>query len=158
MTYVPEIALMEAPLITVTQEADSTETIAKLREQLTQAELAFNEEIRRTEAARQRHYADIALISEKLIEEANDRGWCAEYDTVVDELNEELNVKIDVREREFTVEVAVTLTIRVSARDADSAREAASDIAADAEEACDNITGVISTFQSSYDYEVEESD
>jgi uncharacterized protein YdiU (UPF0061 family) len=136
-----------------TGSAQDAETIAKLQEQLTRTERAYNESLGHLRNARERHATDILTIGQKLIEEANDRDWCEEYDTIVEELNGDLHITLPVREREFTVEVSVVLTITVSAQDADSAESSARLIAGDVEEACDNFDGVISAFGN---YEVVE--
>jgi hypothetical protein len=61
------------------------------------------------------HRSDIAAIGQRLLDEADDRGWCDEYDTVVDELNKLLTVPLPTRERDFEVEIEVRVTVRVSA-------------------------------------------
>lgn len=80
-------------------------------------------------AARQRHEADIERVSDHLIEEAESRSWCSEYDRVVNEINEGMNVPLRQREREFsvTLDVTVRITRTVTAIDADAAGEIASE-------------------------------
>lgn len=51
---------------------------------------------------------DITTISNRLLDEAQRRGWCSEYDTIVAELNTELSVPL--RERR----VVQTITLEVS--------------------------------------------
>lgn len=70
------------------------------------------------EDARRNHKQDIRIIGERLIEVANDRDLCSDYDDVVDDVNERLYVKLPVRERDF----AVSVTIIVKVRDEDEAR------------------------------------
>jgi len=77
-------------------------------------------------SARANHERDIELIGQTLLDEANSRGWCSEFDTIVDDLNASLNVELRRHEREFDVTVTVTYGFSVTAVDAD----AASDIAA----------------------------
>ena len=101
-----------------------------------------------------RHRADVERIGERLLAEANDRGWCAEFDTIVDEINGDLYVELPVRERDFEVRVDVTLTISVSARNAEAAEEKAAEIAQHCERWLDRQDGVISNV-SDY-FEVEE--
>lgn len=66
-------------------------------------------------AARQRseHEQDIALIGEVLLREAQDRGWCDEFDTVVADLNDRLHIALPIRVREFTVRWTETYTVTV---------------------------------------------
>ena len=55
---------------------------------------------------------DTRLLSDKLIEEANRRNWCDEYDEIVDALNGLfLVLSIDQRTREYEVEVVLSGTI-----------------------------------------------
>lgn len=55
---------------------------------------------------------DSQILSEKLIEEANRRNWCDEYDEIVDALNGLfLVLSIDQRTREYEVEVVLSGTI-----------------------------------------------
>lgn len=87
------------------------------------------------DAARQRHEqsvsqhrADIAAIGERLLEEAKDRQWCGEYDTVVDELNKLLTVELPVRELDHEVEVNIRVTVRVAALGEEDAADKAAGI------------------------------
>ncbi len=75
--------------------------------------------------ARERHDSDIARIGERLIEEAESRGWCSEFDEIVDELNGSLHVDLPrrVRDYEVTVPITVSILVTVTARDEDEARE-----------------------------------
>lgn len=68
----------------------------------------------RLRQAHANHELDIERIGERLIEEANSREWCSVYDEVVADLNRRLNVELPTREREYTVEVDVSGTVRVT--------------------------------------------
>ena len=58
--------------------------------------------------------SDIDLIGTMLVEEANSRGWCSEYDYFVDKFNSDSKVAtIDPREKEYDVTVDVTVTMTV---------------------------------------------
>lgn len=53
-------------------------------------------------ASREAHRADVAKISEVLIEEADDRDWCEEYDSIIaEQINPHLSVKMKFRTREM---------------------------------------------------------
>lgn len=100
----------------LTAQLDDVRTsLAVCREQLAQA--------------RQIHRSDIALISERLTEEANDRGWCGEYDEILANLNRALSIELTPRTRDYCVTVPVTIyaCVYVSARDEDDAAEQARD-------------------------------
>lgn len=76
------------------------------------------------------HKRDIATIGERLMEEANDRGWCDIYDTVINELNDKLTIELPVREQEYEVSVSYTVELKttVMARNADEAKEDATSL------------------------------
>ena len=67
----------------------------------------------RLATAHRNHEADIKCIGDRLMAEAEEREWCNVYDEVISELNRRLHVELPVREREYTVEVEVTGTLRV---------------------------------------------
>lgn len=75
--------------------------------------------------AKARHEADIEQISETLIEEANRREWCGEYDEIVDRLNDHLHIQLQDREQEVTVvmDVVVRVTRTIMAKSEDIAAE-----------------------------------
>jgi hypothetical protein len=94
--------------------------------------LADNERILRAQldtarasldAEKDRHQADITRIGERLIEEANDRGWCRDYDSIVDDLNRNLHVELPVRMSDYdiTYTITVTVTHTCEGRDGDDA-------------------------------------
>lgn len=107
--------------------------------------MLFNANGSSTENAR-RHKHDIELIGKRLIDEANDRGWCSIYDEVVADLNEHLHLGLQERERSFTVRVTATVTFEIEVENetsADDAREIARDwIESDASEYINNVTKV----------------
>lgn len=96
----------------------AVERAERLREQV-------NSQEAQTQEAQQMHRADIAYISEVLIEEADNRDWCGEYDDIVHKINRSLSVRMDVRKREWEVTMDVTFRMSrtVTAEDADDARE-----------------------------------
>lgn len=49
------------------------------------------------------HRADIETISRILITEANDRGWCSEYDTIVERINEQITVPLLKRRQTYQI-------------------------------------------------------
>lgn len=103
------------------------------------------------------HQADIKLIGDRLIGEANDRGWCSEYDGIVDELNSDLMVELPLRRQNYQVAVQYTVYIDVEAGDEDDAREEASGIVNDIESRLDNMSGTNSAceVEESYNWVVE---
>ena len=93
-------------------------------------------------ANREKVYADelrsqawkcLEIIGERLISESEDRGWCNEFDRIIDEVNAELPgaFQLPTREKEFevtwsqTVTVVVDCSAQFTARNADEARDMA---------------------------------
>lgn len=84
---------------------------------------------RERDTARSHHSADISKIGERLIEEAESRSWCGEYDEIVNDLNTELNIELPLRRRSYIVTMDVTVRVykTVEAVDEDEAYEIASE-------------------------------
>ena len=149
---------MSTMLAIASGSAQDAQTIAELKATLALMKDTNTTLIERIEKAQQRHRTDIATIGEALMDEAEKRDWCYEYDTVVADLNRNLHVELPVRKREFSVTVNVQVTITVDATDESDARSQAYDIARDAESTLDKVDGVYtSNWDDSYSYEVEES-
>jgi hypothetical protein len=83
------------------------------------------------EDLRVKYAEDMSTISQRLIEEAENRGWCREFDDIIDEVNNKLvgPFPLDTREQDIEVEVTIratvyaTQTVTVRARDEDQAAE-----------------------------------
>lgn len=57
-------------------------------------------------------HSALAAIGEALMREAEDRGWCDEYDSFVEQVNRELaqyGAELPVREQDFEIEVGIFL-------------------------------------------------
>ncbi len=98
--------------------AERDMTIGSLQSQLERARTDVRE-------AQSRHERDMAVISEVLMAEAESRSWCSQYDAVVEEINSRMSgwYPLETREREYVV--TYTVSIRVTASDADCAQEEA---------------------------------
>lgn len=80
-------------------------------------------------------YRALEIIGERLLKESDDRGWCDEFDRIIDEVNESLPgpFALPVREKEYAVEWEETVTVtisrstRVTARNEEDAIEQARD-------------------------------
>ena len=140
--------------ITSRSEED-TQTIAELRTRIAGLRETNATLMRRVEEARDLHRSDIATIGETLMDEADKREWCDEYDSIVQGLNRHLHVELPLRKREYTVTVNVQVVITVEATDEDDARSEARDIARDAEKTVDGLDGVYTShWDDSYSYEI----
>lgn len=111
----------------------------------------------------------IGIIGERLLEEAEKRGWCSEFDEIIDEVNAKLPApfQLPVRERDFNVSWTETYTITVqrsatvTARNEDQACDLASEMycgEADEYEMRDAISyGNYEFSDDNSDYEAEEA-
>lgn len=88
------------------------------------ASVSYWEDRYRQEA--RRHTEDINTIGERLIHEADQRGWCEQYDEVIEDLNKTLHVDLPLRQREYEVSVSFTVHMNVTVT-ADSPEAAQSD-------------------------------
>lgn len=84
------------------------------------------------------HSRDIATIGRALLEEAEDRDWCDEFDTAVAALNEHLTIELPERTRMFSVDIPFkavyygTYTVEVEASTAElAAKKALADVDSD---------------------------
>jgi hypothetical protein len=80
--------------------------------------------------SRNNHQDDVRRISEALIEEADARGWCDDYDKFVEKLNSKLTVALETREQEYEVSATYILKVstKITARNIDDANERAADL------------------------------
>lgn len=77
---------------------------------------------------------DFNIVAGRIQQESEDRGWCDEYDTIVDDVNSQLQVfHMPTRKKDYDVEVIVSLTYQVTVRvddcaNGDEARERVEDM------------------------------
>jgi hypothetical protein len=114
----------------------------------------------RLAAAEQAHHADVAAIGARLLEEAEDRGWCAEFDEVVDSLNAVLRVELPLRVRAWAASFDLRVSVRIErARNEDDARAQAATIADQIERA---VYGMVAVTESDVedvdDFELDQID
>lgn len=111
---------MDTIVTVATPMSDTEQQIAGLQQTISDLRANLNE-------ARIKHNDDVQAIGEALIDEANTRGWCREYDKFVNELNGSLNIQLPLRNRDYIVTQTyrVTRTITISAVDSDDALEQA---------------------------------
>lgn len=62
------------------------------------------------------HRAEIAIITEQLIDAAESHDMCSTYDSVIQNLNRHLTVKLGVREQENSLLIEGSITIDFSRR------------------------------------------
>jgi len=80
--------------------------------------------------ARNNHASDINTIGERLIELAEAKGWCSEYDEEIEKLNADLCVPLPTRSHEYIA--TFTVTVEFESTDA-SASDIMGDIQRDLE-------------------------
>lgn len=95
--------------------------------------------VKRYEESREEAMRAIRRIGNRLIEEAESRSWCSEFDEIIDDVNTDLPgwLQLPERTREFEVTwtESYTVTVRRSISVEAKSEEQACDIAADWEEA-----------------------
>lgn len=92
-----------------------------------------NREAAAASEIRQQAWRCMEIIGDRLNQEAENRGWCDEFDSIIDEVNDDLpgGFQLPTREKEFEVTWTQTVTVTVdcsatfTARNADEAREMA---------------------------------
>lgn len=110
------------------------------------------------ENANRRHQEDIATIGATLLEEAESRDWCGEFDTIVEQVNSQLHRELPERRKSYTVRVTPSvLTIEIdAAANEDDAIEQAKEIAKELQECGDRLNGgSFPDYASNWDYEVD---
>lgn len=120
-------ALQEQIDLFARQKADDEQRITDLIREKTAVECDLEDAKRATQQAQIRHENDIATIGEALLEEAERRGWCSDFDEFVSDVNEKLYASLPRRIKDFDVYVEVIARVRVSvsAADEDEARSEA---------------------------------
>lgn len=118
----------------------------QLRVELCRAQELLRSAQQRNSTLREAHEQDIERIGRALIEQADSRDWCSEYDEIVKSLNRRLNVPLPTREKDYTV--TFTVTVSVTAVGRDEAREMANEMMSNASYGCSG----------SFDYDCESVD
>lgn len=142
------------PAIASGSAADA-EAIRQLSAQVTGLRAEVDQLMSHLRSSRERHQRDITLIGTALMEEAERRDWCGEYDEVVEDLNHKLSVELPTRTREYTVTYTLTVTVGVTAQNEDQAVEEARGTMDSIESRIDN--NYAGTYCNIDGYEVEES-
>ena len=87
-------------------EVQSTEHVNELDPEERAHLLDSIEEMRRErDLAQSVHRSEVALISEKLIDAAEQNEMCSTYDAVIDNVNRYITVKLGVREQDQTLQI-----------------------------------------------------
>ena len=100
--------------------APDTVELDSLRAEVT----SLNARLDSAVALNRKYSADAALIGSDLLDEAESRDWCGDYDNWVDDLNSRLSViKLPTREKDFDVTLTYTVNVytTVTARDSSHA-------------------------------------
>lgn len=94
---------------------------------------------REVDTVKECHRADIELISQHLLDEAEDRDWCEQFDDFVESINRKLHIELTPRATEHDVEFVLRFTVQVTARDMEEATEQAWEFAKRVERYADGI-------------------
>ncbi len=60
----------------------------------------------------EQHLSDIKNITARMYNEARERGWCGEFERIIEEVNEDLFVKIEARKLRVYYSATVVTTVR----------------------------------------------
>jgi hypothetical protein len=109
-----ETLTQEAPTVLATDVHPADPAVTALIEERDRLR-AENAQVRQHfEEYRTKVASDCEILSKKLIDEANDRGWCEQYDQIVESLNSRFSVlAIEERITDHEIEVIVTGTVSV---------------------------------------------
>ena len=110
-------------------------SVGKLIYLLADAFMSRNRAYKEKEKVVSETYQILEIIGNRLIEEADVRGWCSQFDEIIDEVNDKLpsGWALPNREKEYEVEVQVqgwastTYTVTVTARSAEDAQSLVDD-------------------------------
>lgn len=110
-------------------------SVGKLIFLLADAFMSRNRAYQEKEKAVSETWQILETIGNRLIEESELRGWCSQFDEIIDEVNGQLpsHWVLPTREKEYEVEVEVqgwistTYTVTVTARSADDAQSLVDD-------------------------------
>lgn len=128
--------------------------IASLKSDLVVARVDLDNNKKMRVEGREKHERDIRIIGEALIEEAEERDWCSQFDDFIEKVNNELSVELPLRQHEYDVEMLITqtrtqtVTVTVTARNTDEARRLVED------DPSNHFDGHISD----YDWDIEDEE
>lgn len=116
-------------------DPDANVTVGKLAALYANEALHTDGWVKKYEEAREDARKAIYIIGDRLVTESEQRGWCSEFDEIIDEVNETLPhwLQLPTRAREFNVtwteEYSVTVRrhATITARNEEQAAEIASD-------------------------------
>jgi hypothetical protein len=134
--------------------------LERLREEATGLRRTVADLRARLADAEQAHHGDIAAVGARLLEEAEARDWCGEYDEVVDSLNAVLRVPLPLRVRAWEASFDLRISVRIEhARNTDDARAQAATLAEAIERAVYEMTAVTaSDVEDRDDFDLTETD
>lgn len=140
--------------------APETTHLERLQEEATGLRRTVADLRARLADAEQAHHGDIAAVGARLLEEAEARNWCSEYDEVVDSLNAVLRVPLPLRVRAWEASFDLRISLRIEqARNEDDARAQAATLADRIERAVYEMDAVTaSDVEDSEDFDLAETD
>lgn len=147
----------EHPMLQVLRRrtaASTSQAVTQLQARLTAVTEESAQHQRLADERLQLHHADIARIGDRLRAEAGRRGWCHDFEELVDELNEQLTVELTHRGWPYLVDTTLTADLTVDARDDLAAREAAIVTIRQAEDQLRQLAGVYAYYTHAQDLTV----
>ena len=133
--------------------------VAHWRQRCERLEATLSDLRARLSCAQNAHRDDVAAIGARLLEEAEQREWCRDYDDIIDDLNRDLHQPLPLRMRTYDVTFDLRITIRVTdVPDEDDARERAAEIASSIERDVDLMDDVhTSTLAHPDDFQIDDA-
>lgn len=77
--------------------------VQALKQMVGELQAQVDQRTQEANEAHRQHVSDMATVSRHLIDEAQSRGWCSDYDRIIDTINQDLNVELDQRHVEYEV-------------------------------------------------------
>lgn len=106
-----DIILLQADFnILLDKYNKQSETLATTEAKILDNNIKYDALSRQLAERNRIHERDIELISDALINEAENRGWCDTYDEFIKELNHKLDIPLRERVSNYDVTITVTRT------------------------------------------------
>lgn len=107
--------VVPSPIRDAIVNPDKRPAVGTLIYDLWQTHQRANREQARANEISEKAWKCLEIIGERLIQEAENRGWCEEFDRIIDEVNDELPgaFALPMRQHEYEVTWTQTVTVNV---------------------------------------------
>lgn len=157
-----EWVVVPSPVRDALCNPDRRPAVGTLIYDLINAHLRANREQQRATEISDQAWRCMSIIGERLNQEAEDRGWCDTFDSIVEEVNSQLPgpFALPTREREYEVTWTQTVTVTVDCSATFTARNAdeAADMAREYEDAVDTESIIAAVRYGNYEEDYDGAD